>query len=141
MQLIGIVGSCWRPLRAGGVWVQFSGLVQTGTRAPQQQCPECGVALLPQPCPTHPLLCLTRPSSALSPLPLAPPPFLPLPFPPTPQVRTQTLVKNAIIQIDAAPFKQWYLQHYGTELGQKKGSEDKAEAEAKVWMGVDGCGD
>ena len=28
-------------------------------------------------------------------------------------VRTQTLVKNAIIQIDATPFKQFYLQHYG----------------------------
>jgi small subunit ribosomal protein S8e len=49
-------------------------------------------------------------------------------------VRTQTLVKNAIVQIDAAPFKQWYLQHYGVELGQKKGAaaatEDKAEADA-----------
>lgn len=45
-------------------------------------------------------------------------------------VRTQTLVKNAIIQIDAAPFKQWYQQHYGVELGQKKGAET-AEAEAK----------
>jgi len=40
-------------------------------------------------------------------------------------VRTQTLVKNAIIQIDAAPFKQWYLQHYGVELG-VKGKEDGA---------------
>jgi small subunit ribosomal protein S8e len=47
-------------------------------------------------------------------------------------VRTQTLVKNAIIQIDAAPYKQWYQQHYGVELGQKKGAavEEKAE-EAK----------
>jgi small subunit ribosomal protein S8e len=50
------------------------------------------------------------------------------------QVRTQTLVKNAIIQIDAAPFKQWYQQHYGVELGQKKGAET-AEAEAKVRWG------
>jgi ribosomal protein S8E len=25
-------------------------------------------------------------------------------------VRTQTLVKNAIVEVDAAPFKQWYLQ-------------------------------
>jgi small subunit ribosomal protein S8e len=51
-------------------------------------------------------------------------------------VRTQTLVKNAIIQIDAAPFKQWYQQHYGVELGLKagKGAEDKAAdaAETKV---------
>ncbi|KAK9689439.1 hypothetical protein RND81_09G059200 [Saponaria officinalis] len=35
-------------------------------------------------------------------------------------VRTQTLVKSAIIQVDAAPFKQWYLQHYGVEIGRKK---------------------
>jgi small subunit ribosomal protein S8e len=44
-------------------------------------------------------------------------------------VRTQTLVKNCIVQIDAAPFKQWYQQHYGVELGQKKGAavEEKAE--------------
>lgn len=35
-------------------------------------------------------------------------------------VRTQTLVKSAIIQVDAAPFKQWYLQHYGIEIGRKK---------------------
>ena len=36
------------------------------------------------------------------------------------QVRTQTLVKNAIIQIDATPFRQWYMQHYGVEVGLKK---------------------
>lgn len=35
-------------------------------------------------------------------------------------VRTQTLVKNAIVQVDAAPFKQWYLQHYGVDVGRKK---------------------
>lgn len=35
-------------------------------------------------------------------------------------VRTQTLVKGAIIQVDAAPFKQWYQQHYGVEVGVKK---------------------
>lgn len=51
---------------------------------------------------------------------------------PTKQVRTQTLVKNAIVQIDAAPFKQWYQQHYGLELGQKKGEEKAEAAEAKV---------
>jgi small subunit ribosomal protein S8e len=42
-------------------------------------------------------------------------------------VRTQTLVKNAIVQVDAAPFKQWYLTHYGVEIGRKK----KAAAAAK----------
>lgn len=35
-------------------------------------------------------------------------------------VRTQTLVKNAIIQVDAAPFRQWYNQHYGVDIGKKK---------------------
>ena len=38
-------------------------------------------------------------------------------------VRTNTLVKNAIIQIDATPFRQWYEQHYGLALGKKKKSE------------------
>lgn len=35
-------------------------------------------------------------------------------------VRTQTLVKGAIVQVDAAPYKQWYLQHYDKDLGRKK---------------------
>ena len=34
-------------------------------------------------------------------------------------VRTKTLVKNAIVQIDATPFRQWFQQHYGVELGKK----------------------
>merc|ERR1712200_174446 len=37
-------------------------------------------------------------------------------------VRTKTLVKNAIIQVDAHPFMQWYENHYGVKLGQKKGA-------------------
>ncbi|KAJ4790997.1 40S ribosomal protein S8 [Rhynchospora pubera] len=37
-------------------------------------------------------------------------------------VRTQTLVKSAIVQVDATPFKQWYLQHYGVDIGRKKKS-------------------
>jgi len=45
-------------------------------------------------------------------------------------VRTNTLVKSSIIQIDATPFKQWYLRHYGTELGKKKIKEEGA-AEVK----------
>ena len=36
-------------------------------------------------------------------------------------VRTKTLVKNSIIQIDATPFRQWYEAHYATPLGRKKG--------------------
>ena len=42
-------------------------------------------------------------------------------------MRTQTLVKNAIVQVDAGPFKTWYQQHYGTEIGIKKNK--KAEPE------------
>merc|ERR1712110_1332243 len=38
-------------------------------------------------------------------------------------VRTNTLVKNCIVQIDATPFRQWYKQHYGVELGKKKAKE------------------
>merc|ERR1712232_289375 len=45
-------------------------------------------------------------------------------------VRTKPLVKNAIIQIDALPFKQWYSQHYGVDLGKKKAGQHKEE-EAK----------
>lgn len=36
-------------------------------------------------------------------------------------VRTKTLVKNAIVQIDATPFRQWYEAHYAQPLGRKKG--------------------
>jgi len=46
-------------------------------------------------------------------------------------VRTNTLVKNAIIQVDATPFRQWYEQHYGILLGKKKKSEDKKDEKPK----------
>ncbi|OAY65068.1 40S ribosomal protein S8-like [Ananas comosus] len=45
-------------------------------------------------------------------------------------VRTQTLVKSAIIQVDVAPFKQWYLQHYGVEIGRKKKAPAAGKKEA-----------
>jgi len=32
-------------------------------------------------------------------------------------VRTNTLVKGSIVQIDATPFKNWYQKHYGVTLG------------------------
>ncbi|KAJ1280957.1 hypothetical protein BS78_04G271800 [Paspalum vaginatum] len=48
-------------------------------------------------------------------------------------VRTQTLVKSAIVQVDAAPFKQWYLTHYGVDIGRKKkaaaAKKDSAEGQ------------
>lgn len=46
-----------------------------------------------------------------------------------PQVRTQTLVKNAVIQIDASPFKTWYQSHYGVEVGIKKRAATTEAAE------------
>ena len=55
------------------------------------------------------------------------------------QVRTQTLVKGAIIQIDATPFKQWYQTHYGAELGKKAKDEAKETAKPEVKVsGSDG---
>lgn len=38
-------------------------------------------------------------------------------------VRTNTLTKSAIVQIDATPFRQWYENHYGASLGKKKATE------------------
>merc|ERR1712021_111094 len=49
-------------------------------------------------------------------------------------VRTKTLLKNAVVQIDGQPFKQWYLKKYGVLLGIKKGAkkgEDSKKEEAE----------
>jgi small subunit ribosomal protein S8e len=35
-------------------------------------------------------------------------------------IRTKTLVKGAVIQIDCAPFRAWYERHYGIYLGKVK---------------------
>ncbi|XP_024174210.1 40S ribosomal protein S8-like [Rosa chinensis] len=43
-------------------------------------------------------------------------------------VRTQTLVKSAIVQVDATPFRQWYLQHYNVDIGSKKKTTAKKDA-------------
>lgn len=40
-------------------------------------------------------------------------------------VRTKTLVKNCIVQIDATPFRAWYETHYGAKIGQKKNAAKK----------------
>ena len=45
-------------------------------------------------------------------------------------VRTNTLVKNCIVQIDATPFRAWYQQHYGLDLG-KKAAKTEGEEEKK----------
>jgi small subunit ribosomal protein S8e len=44
-------------------------------------------------------------------------------------VRTNTLVKNCIVQVDATPFRQWYKQHYGVDLAKKKKGDDANEEE------------
>merc|ERR1712038_1499218 len=36
-------------------------------------------------------------------------------------VRTKTLVKGAIVVVDAHAFKEWYESHYGVKIGIKKG--------------------
>ena len=46
-------------------------------------------------------------------------------------VRTKTLVKNAIVQIDASPFRQWYEAHYGVEIGKKKGKKSAKKEEGE----------
>jgi small subunit ribosomal protein S8e len=45
-------------------------------------------------------------------------------------VRTKTLVKNAIVVVDATPFRQWYEGHYILPLGRKKGAKLTADEEA-----------
>eukprot|EP00091_Calanus_sinicus_P019351 TRINITY_DN4826_c0_g1_i1.p1 TRINITY_DN4826_c0_g1~~TRINITY_DN4826_c0_g1_i1.p1 ORF type:complete len:172 (+),score=79.03 TRINITY_DN4826_c0_g1_i1:71-517(+) len=47
-------------------------------------------------------------------------------------VRTKTLVKNAIVVIDAAPFRQWYEAHYALPLGRKKGAKLSDAEEAII---------
>merc|ERR1739845_268459 len=48
-------------------------------------------------------------------------------------VRTKTLLKNTIIQIDAQPYKQWYLRRYGVDLSKKKkGVAKDAKEEEKT---------
>merc|ERR1719230_426717 len=47
-------------------------------------------------------------------------------------VRTKTLVKNAIVTVDAAPFRQWYEAHYALPLGRKKGAKLSDAEEAAL---------
>jgi small subunit ribosomal protein S8e len=43
-------------------------------------------------------------------------------------VRTKTLVKSAVVQVDATPFRQWWEQHYGEVLGKRKAALKAAQA-------------
>ncbi|KAG4300667.1 hypothetical protein PCANB_003063 [Pneumocystis canis] len=44
-------------------------------------------------------------------------------------VRTNTLTKSAIIQIDATPFRQWYESHYGQSIGKRQRKTDSKDTE------------
>ncbi len=44
-------------------------------------------------------------------------------------VRTNTLVKSAVVVVDAAPFRAWYAQHYGKKIGIKVKNGEKVESE------------
>ncbi|MCJ1379673.1 ribosomal protein S8A [Xylographa soralifera] len=44
-------------------------------------------------------------------------------------VRTNTLTKAAVVQIDAAPFRQWYEAHYGQALGRRRQAKTTKEGE------------
>ncbi|RLN90438.1 hypothetical protein BBJ28_00001309 [Nothophytophthora sp. Chile5] len=46
-------------------------------------------------------------------------------------VRTKTLVKGAVVLVDATPFRQWYEAHYGVKIGVKKNAEKVEEEEVK----------
>lgn len=46
-------------------------------------------------------------------------------------VRTKTLVKGAIVLVDASPFRQWYEAHYGVKIGIKKGTKAPPTEEKK----------
>jgi small subunit ribosomal protein S8e len=47
-------------------------------------------------------------------------------------VRTKTLVKNAIVVIDATPFRQWFEGHYKVHIGKKGSDEVELWAEGDV---------
>jgi len=46
-------------------------------------------------------------------------------------VRTNTLTKSAVVQIDAAPFRQWYEAHYGQPLGRRRQKAGEVTEEKK----------
>jgi small subunit ribosomal protein S8e len=46
-------------------------------------------------------------------------------------VRTNTLTKSAVVQIDAAPFRQWFEAHYGGTLGRRRQTKTGEKEEEK----------
>lgn len=45
-------------------------------------------------------------------------------------VRTNTLVKGAVVQVDATPFRQWYESHYAQPVSKKTAARAAAAAAA-----------
>ena len=51
-------------------------------------------------------------------------------------VRTNTLTRSAIVQVDAAPFRQWYAAHYGVPIGRRRQAKaGQVEEEVKKSKG------
>lgn len=46
-------------------------------------------------------------------------------------VRTNTLTKSAVVQIDAAPFRQWFESHYGASVGRRRQTKAGEKEEEK----------
>ena len=46
-------------------------------------------------------------------------------------VRTNTLTKSAVVQIDAAPCRQWFEAHYGQSLGRRRQAKAGEKEEEK----------
>ena len=46
-------------------------------------------------------------------------------------VRTNSLTKSAVVQVDAAPFRQWYEAHYGHSLGRRRQAKAGEKEEDK----------
>lgn len=56
-------------------------------------------------------------------------------------VRTNTLTRSAVVQVDAAPFRTWYEAHYGTTIGRRrqtgKSAVDASAEDKKVSKSVE----
>jgi small subunit ribosomal protein S8e len=52
-------------------------------------------------------------------------------------VRTNTLTRSAVVQIDAAPFRQWYEAHYGAQLGRRRQAKGQETEEVKKSKSVE----
>lgn len=47
-------------------------------------------------------------------------------------VRTNTLVQGCIVQIDSTPFRQFYHNYYGQDIGKKKAGEEEEKVSKRT---------